>query len=92
MKIANIIVFSLVLGVLFTMASMIRYEYEIGGDFEVFRYGFPLLWLFHDLQSFGGPVDIWSFKWASLILDFIFWLIISITIVFAWIKYKEKRN
>jgi len=91
MKIRKIVVFSLVLGTMLTMASVIRYEREAVPDLDMIRYGFPFHWLFHQTASIAGSVDIWSVQWSILVIDFVFWYIISTTIVFVWNKYKTKR-
>ena len=57
-------------------------------DLEVVSYGFPLFWLFHQITSIAGPVDVWSVEWTILIVNFVSWWIISIAIVFAWRKIR----
>ena len=92
MKISKIVVFSLVLGTMLTMASVIRYEREAVPDLDIIRYGFPLPWLFHQTVSIAGSVDIWSIQLPSIVVDFALWYIISITAVFAWKKYKMNKK
>jgi hypothetical protein len=88
MKASRILIFSLVLGTLLMAASSIRSEREVGADLEVISYGFPLFWLFHQITSIAGPVDIWYFEWPILIVNLVFWWVISIAIVFAWKKLR----
>ena len=60
MKVSRFLIFSLVLGTLLMAASSIRSESEVGADLEVVSYGFPFFWLFHQITSIAGPVDVWS--------------------------------
>ena len=90
MKASKTIIFSFVLGTLLMALSSIRSESEVGADFEVISYGFPLFWLFHQITSIAGPVDVWSVKWLNLIVNFVFWWVISIVIVFVWTKLRTK--
>ena len=69
-------------------ASSIRSESEVIADLEVVSYGFPLYWLFHRIMSIAGPVDVWYFEWPILVVNFVFWWVISITIVFTWRKLR----
>jgi len=91
MKMIKVIIFSLVLGFLLTATSLVYSKYVLFPDLEQTIYGFPLLWLFHQTNSIAGPVDKWYVQWSSLIIDFIFWLIISYIIIFVWNKYKLKK-
>ena len=94
MKILNIkkiVFFSLVLGIIFTIASLVRYERVDVPDLTLTRYGFPLIWLSHQTMSIAGPTNVWSFEWANLILDFAFWYLISIILIYVWRKFKVNR-
>ena len=63
---------SLILGIVFTVASLARYELVDVPDLTVTRFGFPLVWLSHQTMSIAGPTDVWSFEKTNLILDFAF--------------------
>jgi len=91
MESKKIIAFSLALGIILTLSSLIRYELQDFPDLVVFKHGFPLLWLHHQTISIAGPVDFWSVQWSSLVIDLVFWWIISIILVYIWNKYKTKR-
>jgi hypothetical protein len=82
------IFFSLVLGIIFTLASLARYERIDVPDLAATRHGFPLVWLSHQTMSIAGPTDIWYFEWTNLILDFAFWYLISTLLVYVWRKFK----
>jgi len=86
MKASRILIFSLLLGTLLMAASSIRSESEVIADLEVVSYGFPFFWLFHQIMSIAGPVDIWYAEWPSLVVNIVFWWVISTAIVFAWKK------
>lgn len=73
------------------MTSLARYEFEDVPDLTMIRYGFPLVWLSHQTMSIAGPTNVWSFDWTSLILDFTFWYLISIILVYAWYKIKSDK-
>ena len=88
MKVSRILIFSLVLGTLLMAVSSIRSESEVGADLEVVSYGFPLFWLFHQVLSIAGPVDVWSIELPILVVNFVIWWVISIAIVFAWRKLR----
>jgi len=81
----------LFIGIILTLISVIRSERESVPDLEQIMYGFPLPWLFHVLGGFGGPVDKWYVQWPMLLIDFIFWYIISIIFVFVWNKCRIKH-
>jgi hypothetical protein len=79
----------LLLGIILTLVSTIRVEILSIPDAEEIRYGLPFFWLFHQTISIVGPVDIWSVQWLNFALNFIFWIIISVIIVFMANKYKK---
>jgi len=91
MRISKIITPSLVLGTALTTVSLARSELKIMPDLVVRTYGFPLLWLSHLTESIIGPVDVWSIHWLSLVMDFVFWCTVSITIVPVWKESKGER-
>ena len=82
----------LVIGIVLTLISTIRAEREAVPDLEQVVHGFPLPWLIHVLGGFGDPVDEWYVQWAILLIDFIFWYVISIIIFFIWNKYKGMKK
>ena len=88
MKISKIILFSLVFGILLTLASIIHNELRSVPDLVIVKFGFPLPWLLHQTVSIAGSVDIWSVQVLNLMIDYVFWLIISATTGFVWNKYK----
>jgi hypothetical protein len=88
MKNNKIFLYSLVFGILLTLASIIRSDLQSIPDLVIIHFGFPLPWLLHQTVSIAGSVDIWSVQALNLMIDYIFWLIISATIVFVWNKYK----
>ena len=88
MNINKIILYSLVFGILFTLVSIIRNDLQSIPDLVIISFGFPLPWLSHQTVSIAGSVNIWSVQESNLIIDYVFWLIISAIIVFAWNKYK----
>jgi hypothetical protein len=89
MKNSKIILYSLVFGILLTLVSIIRNELQSIPDLVVNKFGFPLPWLLHQTVSIAGSVDMWSIQVSNLMIDYIFWLIISIIFVFVWNKYKK---
>ena len=91
MESKRIIVFSLVLGIVLTLGSLVHYISQVTPDLVEFKHGFPLLWLFHQTQSIAGSVDFWSVQWSSLVIDLVFWCIISTMLVYVWNNYKTKR-
>ena len=88
MRNSKIILYSLVFGVLFTLASIIRNDLQSIPNLVILNFGFPFPWLLHQTVSIAGSVDIWSVQVLNLMVDYVFWLIISATIVFVWNKYK----
>ena len=88
MKTNKIILYSLVFGILFTLASIIRNDLQSIPDLVIIFFGFPLPWLSHQTVSIAGSVNIWSVQVSNLIIDYVFWLITYAIIVFAWNKYK----
>jgi hypothetical protein len=88
MKLSNILLFSVVFGILLTLASIIRSELQSVPDLVVVRFGFPFPWLLHQTVSIAGSVDFWSVHVLNVMIDYVFWLIISATIVFVWNKYR----
>lgn len=49
----------------------IRYNWP---DYVHDKYGFPLTWGVHTLNTIHGPVDIWSVNLLNLGLDLLLWL------------------
>lgn len=90
LKIAKVLLFSLVLGSVLTGGSILRYETEIIPDFEVTMHGVPLFWLHHQTSSIAGPVDVWSVQWTALVVDFALWFIMSVAIVYLLDRYATK--
>lgn len=88
MRVGKIILFSSVFGVLLTMVSVIHNEFQSVPDLVITKFGFPLPWLLHQTVSIAGSVDIWYVQVLDLMMDYVFWLIISAIIVFVWNKYK----
>lgn len=63
-------IFSLIYGVI--------YDWP---DFYHIRYGFPLVWSTHTLNTLIGPVDIWKVDLTNLVLDLIFWNILILALI-----------
>lgn len=72
----------LLLFLAFTLFSNARAEYFPWADFEHWRYGFPLLWLIHQLSSFAGPVDRWYVEYVNLAVNLVFWALTAFTVVY----------
>ncbi len=89
MKIGKVILFSLLLGIVLTLVSTIRYEIYSVPDAEEVRYGLPFFWLHHQTSSIAGAVDIWSVQWLNFTIDFVFWFIISVLIIFVLNRYRK---
>ncbi len=85
----KLIFFSLFLGIFLTLVMIIRFETVIIPDLVMTEYGFPLFWLHHQTISIAGPIDIWYFEWSNFIIDFIFWFIVSVLIVFVLSRYQK---
>jgi hypothetical protein len=80
----------LFIGIILTLISVIRSERESIPDLEQIMYGFPLPWLFHVLSGFEGRVDKWYVQWPILLMNFIFWYLISFLVLFVWNRYNTK--
>jgi len=89
LKIEKLILFSLLLGIVLTLVSTIRYEIWSVPDAEEVRYGLPFFWLFHQTTSIAGPVDIWSVQWLNFTMNYVFWFIISAVIVYVLNRYRK---
>jgi hypothetical protein len=89
LKIEKSILFALLLGVVLTFVSTVRFETETIPDSIVTRHGLPFFWLHHQTSSIAGPVNIWSVQWASLVIDFALWFIISAAIVYMLGRYRK---
>ena len=83
MRMGKMLLLSVIAAVALTSASMVRSETISVPDAVEIKYGFPLFWLHHQTGSIAGPVDIWSVQWASLVIDFVLWFIISAAIVYV---------
>ena len=92
MRMGKVMLLFSVIGVILTLASMVHFETESVPDLKVVKYGFPFYWIHHQTVSIAGPVDIWSFQWLSLVIDFVFWFIISVIIVFSIEKYRKEPS
>lgn len=42
-------------------------------DLEEVKYGFPLIWGRHLLNTITGPVDKWYIDYNSMVIDLVFW-------------------
>ena len=89
MRIGKMSLLSLIAAVALTSASMVRSETISVPDAVETKYGFPLFWLHHQTGSIAGPVDIRSVQWASLVIDFVLWFIISATIVYVLDRHRK---
>jgi len=74
----------LLLFLAFITLSTVRAEYFPWADFEHWRYGFPLLWLIHQLSSFSGPVDRWYVDYVNLAANLVFWASVAFVIVYSY--------
>lgn len=77
----------MILGVVLTFMSTLRFETETIPDSTVTRHGLPFFWLHHQTSSIAGPVDIWSIQWTFLVIDFALWFIISAAILYVLDRY-----
>ena len=89
MKIEKSNLFSLLLGIVLTFVSTVRFETEVIPDSTVTRHGLPFFWLNHQTSSIAGAVDIWSVQWLDLAINFALWFIISAVAVFVLYRYKK---
>ena len=89
LKIEKVVLFSLILGIVLTLALTIRFETESIPDSVVTRYGLPFFWLHHQTSSLVGVVDIWSVQWLNFAINFVFWFIISAVIVLVLNRYRK---
>jgi len=86
------ILFSLLLGIVLTLVSTVRFETEVIPDSTVTMRGFPFFWLHHQTSSIAGAVNIWSVQWLSFAISFVFWVIISAVIVFVLNRYRKRTR
>ncbi len=52
-------------------------------DLEEVKYGFPLIWGRHLLNTIAGPVDKWYVDLNSVLIDLVFWfgvVILAVTV------------
>ena len=89
MKIEKSILFALLLGIVLTLASTLRFETETIPDSTVTMHGLPFFWLNHQTSSIAGAVDIWSVQWLNLAINFVLWFIISAVVVFVLFRDKK---
>ena len=89
MRIKKTIIFSLVLGIVLTLVSTIRFETESVPDLVVSRYGLPFFWLHHQTISIAGVIDIWAVHWLFLVGNLIFWCVISVAIIYALQRFQN---
>jgi hypothetical protein len=60
--------------------------YSVSDLVEV-KYGFPLVWGNHLVNSIAGPVDSWYINWNSLAINLVLWFsVVIIAVAFSGLK------
>jgi hypothetical protein len=81
----KLIVTSLSLWTAFSLVSLLNATYTLQVDYIAYQYGFPFTWLVHQLDGLF-PMNIWMILWYPALLDFAFWLLISLALGTAILK------
>jgi len=68
----------IILGLIGTFGMIYNYVYTVP-DLVENRYGFPLIYGAHILNTIAGPVDKWRFDPILLVIDVAFWFAVLIT-------------
>jgi hypothetical protein len=82
----KLIFISLTFGIVITLvSSLFSHPNVVGANW----WGYPLTWLTQVVVSpeYSPPLNV---NWFNLIIDIIFWTIISLVIIFALFKKKMK--
>ncbi len=72
-----------------TFAILYSYSYAVPDLLEA-RYGFPLTWGWHIMNTIAGPTDVWRVDLLSLGLDAAIWFLI-LTMASALINYRRGK-
>ena len=60
--------------------------YSVSDLVEV-KYGFPLIWGNHLVNTIAGTVDSWYINWNSLAIDLVLWFgVVIIAVAFSGLK------
>ena len=79
------ILYSIILGVIITIASSLFTS--TGGMIGVQGSGFPFIWMTQAIYP-GASIQIY---WTGLILDIIFWTVIALIIIQLYLHFERKN-
>jgi hypothetical protein len=77
------LIYSIILGIVITLASGLIPN--IGGGLGVQGFGFPFPWMMQAIYP-GAPM---TFDWIALILDSVIWSIFAIIVIHFFVDKKE---
>jgi hypothetical protein len=92
----ELLIYSLFVGFILTLVSFVStvdISFEGYAGLGTYR-GFPFTWLHTNVFGTGSPMtytktsEIW---WGGLVLDFIFWSVVSFVILFFYLRNKKKK-
>jgi len=61
-------------------------------DFVHVRYGFPLTYAVHTVNTFAGPADFWTVDMSLLAADLVIWLAGYVVGSFLILSYPRKKT
>jgi len=93
-KLTKTLIYSIIVGFIFTLvslASTVDITFSGYAGLGVYR-GFPFTWLHTNVIGTGNPIIYTTTSeifLGGVILDFIFWLVVSFVILFFYFKKKK---
>jgi hypothetical protein len=72
-----------VLGIIVTFFSLLYFREFNWPDYHHIEYGLPVAWLVRTLSTIIGPTDKFTFQPTSFFLDWFFWSLLALVLLFA---------
>jgi hypothetical protein len=83
---------ALIVGFLLTLVSAVCSQEFNWPDYYHIEYGLPVAWLVRTLSTIAGPTDKITFQSVQFILDFAFWSLVALLLLYAIGRVRKKAS
>jgi hypothetical protein len=80
------------LGLVFTLCTLLYSREFNWPDYYHIEYGLPIGWLLRTLSTIIGPVDKLEFQPVAFLMDWLFWSILALILLFVVDRFRHQSS
>jgi hypothetical protein len=81
-----------VLGIIFTLCTLLYSREFNWPDYYHIEYGLPMAWLLRTMSTIIGPVDKLEFQPVPFLIDWFFWSLLALILLFVVDRFRPNSS